>query len=87
MSALAATLDSGNLSGNPSDDIDKQKGPSEGSNAESSGGAVGTPTTAVEGGNNPPNQGSAGKSGWSRSTDNNPAIALNKPVYTDILFL
>ena len=47
MSATAAKTDSG-LSGQPSDDIDKQKGPSEGSNTESPGGTFGTATTAVD---------------------------------------
>ncbi|UJR35053.1 hypothetical protein I4U23_027829 [Adineta vaga] len=44
MSATAGNIDSG-LSGKPSDDIDKQTGPSVGSNAESPGGTLGTATT------------------------------------------
>lgn len=46
MSTTAAKTDSG-LSGQPSDDIDKQRGPSEGSDTESPGGTFGTVTTAV----------------------------------------
>jgi hypothetical protein len=72
MSATAATVDSG-LSGNPSDNIDKQKGPAQGSNVESPGSTLGSATKPVEGGNNPPNQGSAGQSGSTGSTGNNNA--------------
>jgi hypothetical protein len=56
MSATAATTDS-NLSGNPSDDIDNQPGPSFGSNAESAGSSLNTITKPAAGGNNPANQG------------------------------
>lgn len=65
----AANTDSG-LSGKPSDDIDKQKGPSTGSNAESPGGTLGTATKPVEGGNNQSNQGSTGQGGSSGSNNN-----------------
>jgi hypothetical protein len=50
MSTVAAKTDS-NLSGQPSDDIDKQPGPSFGSNAESPGSSLNA------GVNNPANQG------------------------------
>jgi len=45
--ATASTTDS-NLSGQPSDNIDQQKGPSQGSNAESPGSTLGTATTTVQ---------------------------------------
>jgi hypothetical protein len=69
MSTVAANIDSG-LSGQPSDDIDKQKGPSIGSNAESPGSALGTVTEPIKGGQNPSNQGSTGQSGSSRMNNN-----------------
>lgn len=49
MSAAASTTDS-NLSGQQSDNIDAQKGPSQGSNAESPGGTLGTATKPVQSG-------------------------------------
>ncbi|CAF0766657.1 unnamed protein product [Rotaria sp. Silwood1] len=62
MSTNASNIDSG-LSGQPSDDIDKQRGPSSGSNAESPGSTLGTATTSVKDGNAASNQGSSGQSG------------------------
>ncbi len=69
MSTTAATTDS-NLSGQPSDNIDQQKGPSIGSNAESSGSTLGTGTQRAPGGNNPSNQGSTGQSSQSGNNTN-----------------
>jgi hypothetical protein len=67
----AATTDS-NLSGQPSDNIDQQKGPSIGSNAESPGGTFGAAaaTGRVQGGNNSSNQGSTGQGSWSGNNNN-----------------
>ncbi|CAF0921142.1 unnamed protein product [Rotaria sordida] len=62
MSATAGNTDSG-LSGQPSGDIDKQKGPSTGSNAESAGGTLGTATTSVKGESSSSNQELPGQSG------------------------
>jgi hypothetical protein len=57
MSATQANIDSG-LSGKPSDDIDKQTGPTTGSNVESPGSTLGTATKPVTGGD-ASNQGSS----------------------------
>jgi len=54
MSTTPGNTDSG-LSGAPSADIDKQKGPATGSNVESPGGTLGTATQPASG-NNPADQ-------------------------------
>jgi hypothetical protein len=57
MSATQANIDSG-LSGNPSDDIDKQRGPASGSNAESPGNPLNAGTKPIKtDGSNSSNQG------------------------------
>lgn len=60
MSATASHTDS-NLSGQPSDDIDKQKGPATGSNAESAGNPLNAGKKPAETGQQQPGQGSTGK--------------------------
>lgn len=55
------------VSGTPISDIDQEKGPSTGSNAESPGGTLVTATTPIKSGNAPSDQGS---SGTSSSNDN-----------------
>jgi hypothetical protein len=66
MSTTASTTDSG-LSGQPSDDIDRQTGPATGSNAESPGSTLNTATTPVKSDNTSSKQGSNDQSG---SSDN-----------------
>ncbi|CAF2394259.1 unnamed protein product [Rotaria sp. Silwood2] len=70
MSTIASNTDSG-LSGQPSDDIDNPKGPSNGSNAESPGGTLGTVTTSVKDTNVSSNQESTGQSGSREKKDDN----------------
>ena len=60
MSTSASHTDS-NLSGKPSDDIDKQKGPSIGSNAESAGSSLNAGKKPAETEQQQPGQGSTGK--------------------------
>ena len=67
MSTMAANVDS-SLSGNPSDDIDKQKGPSIGSNAESPGGTLGVGGQSVQTGTGSSSHG-VGESNGVSSTD------------------
>lgn len=60
MSATQANIDSG-LSGKPSDDIDKQKGPATGSNVESPGGTFGAIGSQAQTGSNAGGQNNANK--------------------------
>ena len=59
MSATASHTDS-NLSGKPSDDIDKQKGPSTGSNVESPGNPLNAGKATAGAGQGQAGQGSTG---------------------------
>ena len=64
MSTAASNTDS-NLSGKPSDDIDKQKGPSTGSNAESAGSTLNAGKTQAGAGQGQSGQGSTGNTNQS----------------------
>jgi hypothetical protein len=71
MSATVSTTDS-NLSGKPSDDIDKQTGPADGNNAESAGSSLNAGTKPVASGNNPTNPGSHAQTGSSGTNAQQP---------------
>ena len=58
--ATAANTDSG-LSGKPSDDIDKQKGPATGSNVESPGGTLAAVASQPQSGSGSTGQSNAGQ--------------------------
>ena len=64
MSATASTADS-NLSGKPSDDIDKQKGPATGSNVESADSTLPGAAKSTESGQNQESIHQSGSSGSS----------------------
>ena len=70
MATTTGNTDS-NLSGKPSDNIDKQKGPATGSNAESAGSTLNAGKIPVDDTNNPANQGST-KQGESSGDSSNP---------------